>query len=82
MLAGLGSSGGGAGFYANSLVSRASAVSSGIFTLASAPSELVRRGPIVSGSKPRRTNLPTIGSRWLPGWLRVERGPMARGKGR
>jgi hypothetical protein len=60
VLARLGSRGGGAGFCTNSQFLPASKVSSGICTLASAPSELVRRGPIVSGSKPMRANSPPI----------------------
>jgi hypothetical protein len=35
----------------------------------------VRRGAIVSGSKPMRANSPSIRSRWLPDWLRVSEGP-------
>jgi hypothetical protein len=42
----------------------------------------VRRNQIVSGSKPMRANSPPFRSRSVPDWLRVERGPMGRGKGR
>jgi hypothetical protein len=80
MLARLGSRGGGAGFCANSQFLPAFQVSCSICTLASAPSELVRRGPIVSGSKPMRANSPPIRSRWLPDWLRVSEGPWVREK--